>query len=226
MRLLRTIALSGLLSFSLCLPAGAAASPASAKYPETAAVMQAALTGELLAHARYLAFAKKARDEKYPSLALFATSLAASEAVHARNFMKVLSDLGAVADSSIPAFPVADTRSNLKYASTAEMDEIDTRYPQFIARLKAEAYAGAVDALDHAWQAEKQHRDMIAKLVAGTGLLFPLVVKTFEDSAFRYFVCQNCGSTLEFAKLPKEHCPICGAAAGKYKEVVSGISGG
>mgnify|MGYP001355541179 CR=1 FL=1 len=214
----RAMSLCCLLSLSLSVLAGAA----PAKYPETIAVMQAALTGELLAHARYLAYAQKARDEKYPSLALFATSLGASEAIHARNFMKALKDLGAPVDSSVPGFQVGDTRTNIKNASTAEMNEIDTRYPQWLARIDPEGYSPAIDALGHAWQAEKQHRDMIAKLNAATGSLFGLVGKTVEASAFRYFVCQNCGSTLEYAKLPKESCPICGVPVTNYKEVVAG----
>jgi rubrerythrin len=212
------MALCGLLSLSSSIQAGAA----PAKYPETASVMQAALAGELLAHARYLAYAQRARDEKYPSLALFATSLAASEAIHARNFAKALKDLGATADPKVPDFAIADTRTNIKNASAAEMAEIDTRYPQYLAKIEQEGYAPAIEALSHAWQAEKQHRDMIAKLNAGTGVLFGLVVKTFEDSGFRYFVCQDCGSTLEYAKLPKESCPICGGPVARYQEVVAG----
>lgn len=218
MRLHRAMALCGLLSLFLSVPAGAV----PAKYPETIATMQVALTGELMAHARYLAFAQRARDEKYPSIALFATALGASEAIHARNFRKVLTDLGAAVDLTVPPFAVADTRTNLKNASEVEMDEIDTRYPQLLARINPEAYVPAIDALGHAWQAEKQHRDMIAKLIAGTGVLFGLVVKTFEDSGFRYFVCQNCGSTLGYSKLPKETCPICGVPVSQYKEVAAG----
>ena len=214
---------SALVFFSLLSPLSSApAVAAPVKYPETARVMQMALAGELLAHARYLAYAQRAREERLPSLALFATALGASEAIHERNFKKVLSDLGVAADLSIPGFAVADTRTNLKIASAAEMDEIDRRYPQLLERMRSEGYSPGIDALDHAWRAEKQHRDMIALLIAGTGVLFPAVVKTFEDSGFRYFVCQNCGSTLDYTKLPKETCPICSAPVAQYREIVAG----
>lgn len=59
---------------------------AAPEYPETIAVMQTVLKGELLAHAKYVAYAGVARTEKYPHIAYLAVALAASESIHARNF--------------------------------------------------------------------------------------------------------------------------------------------
>jgi Rubrerythrin len=90
------------------------------------------------------------------------------------------------------------------------------RLPMAVA---AEGDAHAIDALTHAWLAEKQHRDKIGQIIAGSGMLFPLMAKKFEDSKFEYYVCMNCGSTLEKAEMPKDACPICGKPVSGYLKV-------
>jgi rubrerythrin len=185
--------------------------------PETVAVMKEVLTRELLAHARYVAISLKAREEGYPRIAYLADALSTSEGVHARNCLTILSDLGNPSDEKAPDVPMADTKTNLKNASTAELDEIDVRYPKYLARIKPENYPAAIDDLTHAWQAEKQHRDLIAQILSGTGIFFGLMVKKFEENPVDYFVCDNCGSTL--IEMPKEKCPICGGPSSRYRKV-------
>ncbi len=188
--------------------------------PETIAVMQAVLQGELLAHARYVAYAGRAREESYPHIAALALALAASEGIHARNFQAVLRALGQPASAEIPTVPVSDTRTNLRAASTAELDEIDVRYPKYLARIRPEGYAAGIDALTHAWQAEKQHRDLITQLIQGSGLLFGVLARTIEGTPVDYFVCDNCGSTLP--ELPRDTCPVCGGPVSRYSRVDTG----
>jgi MscS family membrane protein len=50
-------------------------------YFRPAAVMQIVVKGELLAHARYVAYAVKAREESYPRIAALAIALAAQETI-------------------------------------------------------------------------------------------------------------------------------------------------
>jgi rubrerythrin len=215
---MRTITLLLVLP-SLLVPA---AVHAQTSYPETVAVMQTVLKGELLAHARYVAYADKAREEKYPRIAALALALAASEAVHARNFLNVLKDLGFSAASDSPAVSVGDTRANLRAASTTELEEIDTRYPQFIKRIAPERHAEAISSLTHAWQAEKQHRDLITQLISGSGLLFGVLARTIEGTPVDYFICNRCGSTVPEPELPKDACPICAGPVSDYARVDTG----
>jgi rubrerythrin len=195
---------------------------ADGAFPETITVLQAVLKGELLAHARYVAYAAKAREEKYPRIAALAIALAASEAIHARNFQKVLMDLGADAATESPPVAVRDTRSNLHAASTAELEEIDSRYPGFIKRIAPEKYEEAISDLTHAWQAEKQHRDLITQLIYGSGLLFGVLARTIEGTPVVYFICTRCGCTVPEPELPKDACPICAGPVSDYSQVDTG----
>ena len=214
----RTITfLVGLLS--LLAPAAA---QAQTPYPETVSVMQAVLKGELLVHARYVAYASKARDENYPRIAALALALAASEGIHARNFQKVLMDLGATVFAETPPVAVGDTRTNLHAASTAELEEIDTRYPGFIKRIAPERYEEAISDLTHAWKAEKQHRDLITQLISGSGIFFGVLARTIEGMPVNYFICNRCGSTVPEPELPKDNCPICAGSLSDYSRLDTG----
>lgn len=199
------------------LPVGGGA---QSSYPETASVMQIVLKGELLAHARYVAYAARARQENYPHIAALAIALAASESIHARNFQVVLRELGEVPSTEIPVVAIADTRTNLHNASTAELEEIDTRYPQYLARIRPENCQQAITALTRAWQAESQHRDLVKELISGSGILFGVLARTIEGTSVEYFVCDNCGSTLP--ELPRDACPVCAGPVSRYSRVDTG----
>jgi rubrerythrin len=186
-------------------------------FPQTIAVMRTVLTRELLAFARYEAYARKAREEGYPHIANLAAALSVSESIHARNFRTVLADLGCSTDEKAPEVSVSDTRTNIKNASTAELEEIDVRYPEFLAQIEPEKVPAAIDALTHAWEAEKEHRDLITQLISGSGVLFGLMARKIEGTPVDYFVCTACGSTLDV--LPKERCPICLGPVSLYEKL-------
>ena len=110
-----------LLPAILCLVVPVAPAAAQTAYPQTITVIQGVLAGELLAHARYVAYAARAREEKYPHIASLALALAASEGVHARNFEQILNELGAPGDTQSPVVPVSD----LTHAWKAEKQHRD-----------------------------------------------------------------------------------------------------
>ncbi len=192
------------------------------RYSNTISVMQTALRGELIAHARYEAYAEKAREDKYPRLAYFSVALGVSESVHARNFQSVLTALGVMPDLTVPEISIGDTQTNLRNACSVEMEEIDNRYPQYLRKITPEGYPQAIDTLTYAWEGEKLHRDLVKKLIAGSGVLFGLLVKTFEETPVEYYVCQSCGSAVVGADLPSDTCPICAAPASQYRKVDPG----
>ena len=222
---MRTISLLPVLLL-LLVPVAARAQSAShaadRTLPQTVTVLQTALTGELLANAQDLAYAEKAREERYPRIAALAVALAASEGVHARNFLKVLLDLGIQADVDVPPVKVGDTKANLRAASTAELEAIDTLYPRLIKLITPEKCDEAIRTLTNTWQAEKQHRDLITELISGSGLLFGVLARTIEETPVDYFICSGCGSTVPRPELPLENCPICAGPAANYVHVDTG----
>jgi len=181
---------------------------------DTVAVLTEALRGELHAHQAYLAYSKKAVEEKYVRIGELFTALAVSEAIHARNFSASLAKLGAPSSVDVPEITVSDTRTNLKNATENELQEIDVKYPAFIKRVTAEGQDAAAKGITYAWQAEKQHRDLVTRLQMGASSMFGLVVKSVEGTKVTYYVCKVCGSTL--IELPKFSCPNCGNPVSNY----------
>jgi rubrerythrin len=209
-----------LMAVFLAVTIEAESSPAA--YPETISVMRTALQGELTAHVKYLAFSKKAREEKYPRIAYLFSALAESEGIHSRSFLKVLKDLNDAGDVSALDTLLRDTKGNIRNSSTGELEEIDVRYPRFLERLKTEKRDDAISALTHAWLAEKQHRDLIATLALGSGALFGFLASLIEGKPVEYFVCQSCGSTLSTPEMPKnpgDPCPICHSPLSEYQKL-------
>jgi rubrerythrin len=202
------------LIFYLLLPAVSAQS----SYPETVSVLQTLYQDEVQAFKNYQAYAKKATSENYPNIAKLFISIATSESIHAKNFKKVLSDMGKEAEE-MPGFEpnVVSTRKNLKLATAVELEEIDKKYPQFIKQITHENHAEAIQYITYAWKAEKQHRELLKKIKSGTGIFFGLLTRKIEGSPSPYFVCQNCGSTL--SEMPEATCPICGGSSAKYTEI-------
>jgi rubrerythrin len=75
----------------------------------------------------------------------------------------------------------------------------------------------AIRNIKYAWQAEEQHRDLLKKVLSGTGIFFGVLAKKIEKADVQFFVCQRCGSTL--IELPEDVCPICKSPVAVYKEL-------
>ena len=191
---------------------------AQSKYPKTVYALQERYRDEVHAVHKYLDYAQQALSEDYPHIAYLFIALAASESIHARNFKKLLSDLGVdVEEIPKPEFKVSSTRENLKFAATVEIVEINRIYPRLIEGMKPEEYEAAIQDITYAWKAEEQHHDLMEKVLSGTGVFFGLLAKKIEKTDVRFFVCQRCGSTL--TELPKDICPICKGPVARYEEV-------
>jgi len=191
---------------------------AQIKYPETINVLQTVYRNEIQAHLTYLAYAQKAISEDYPNISHLFVSLATSESIHALNFKQLLVDLKVeLKEPPRPEIKVSTSKENLKRATQAELQEIDHRYPQFIEKVKPEGHEAAIRYITYAWESEKQHRELIKKIESGTGILFKMLSGIIEKTPNRYFVCQECGSTIR--ELPEVACPICKSSVSNYKEI-------
>lgn len=188
------------------------------EFPKTTEALEQRYIDEVMAHQQYGAYASRAEEEGYPNFAHLFRSLAASEAVHARNFKRLLTELGAkIPDSPVTEPEVGGTRDNIRRATTVEKDEIDNEYPGILESIADENHQEAIDNITYAWQAEKQHRELINKIQKAAKSWFSLLVERIEGKPSRYYVCQVCGSTL--TELPGEQCPICEHEVSHYQEV-------
>lgn len=204
-----------LSSFSISFAAS------ESKYSETTDVLQESYNGEVMANRKYLAYAKKAESENYPNIAYLFISLASSEAIHAKNFKEAASNLGVELEEPLESpIEISNTKTNLKNAVKAELQEIDHKYPDFIDKIKTEGCEPAIQYITFAWEAEKQHRDLIQKVSSNIGLFFGTIAKKIEASPTKYFVCQICGSTT--IEIPKDICPVCKGPISAYIELKKG----
>ena len=188
-----------------------------APYPKTIAALQERYADEVVAHQKYGSYAEHALREGYPAIAHLFRALAASEAIHGKNFARLLREMGEKPRVPKVTFETSTTREHLKQAATVEAEEIDTEYPKILDRIRDENHHEAIKHITYAWKAEKQHRDLIIKIKNAAGWFFGSLVKKIEGTPTRYFVCQVCGSTV--AELPTGQCPICDHPPSEYAEV-------
>ncbi len=145
------------LALALVVAALAAWLPAAAAPAKTLDNLQAAYNGESNAHAKYVAFAQKADEEGYPSVASLFRAAARAEQVHADTHASVIKSMGGVPKADVKAPEVKSTKENLEAAVKGETYERDIMYPEFIATAKAEGNKEALKAFNYAKTAEAEH---------------------------------------------------------------------
>jgi len=161
--------------------------------------LKAAFAGESQANRKYLAYARKAEEEGLPNVAKLFRAAADAETIHAHRHLRTLG-------------MIRTTAENLEDAVAGESYECDTMYPGFIAQAKREAEKPAELSFSGALAAERVHRDLYAKALEA--------VRAGKDIApARYSTCQVCGFT-HAGDAPLAKCPVCGASAAKFVEVV------
>ncbi len=197
------IALVGLAS----RPGGAVPAGSAGKTLDN---LQAAFNGESNAHARYLAFAKKADAEGYGEAASLFRAAARAEEIHAANHAVVIKKLGGTPTADIKEPEVKSTADNLQAAIAGESYERDTMYPEFLAQARTEGNRDAVETFNFAKTAETEHAtlygDTLKKLNGLKG-----------SKAKAIYVCTVCGYTT--AQINFEKCPSCFNPKDKYVKV-------
>lgn len=177
------------------------ASVAFASTTKTVANLKEAIKGETTASAKYAAYAKKAREEGYPKIAVLFDAASKSEGIHAANHRAVLEDLGASLAAIKPEFTVGSTVDNLKDAIRGETYEIDTMYPDFLKSAGAEKANLATVSMNYAYRTEQRHKQLYQNA------LNALTEKKEPKLPAQYAVCPTCGNTYE-GTLPNR-CGIC-----------------
>ncbi len=174
--------------------------------------LRLAFASETDDHASYLAFAEKADQEGYPSVATLFRAAARAEEIHANNHAEVLKalgvEIGAIVPTAKPA--VKSTKENLAWALDREIYERDSMYPDFL-RLARQENAGsaAIRTLNYAQSAEASHAELFAKALHDLG--------RSKGVLGTYYVCTICGYTT--SNLAFEECPSCADPKHDYEPV-------
>jgi rubrerythrin len=165
--------------------------------------LKAAYNGESTASAKYAAYAEKAKAEGFDTIAVMFLATSKSEAIHAKNHLKVLEKLAVkIEQPQIGAYNVLSTAENLTDAIKGETYEFETMYPGFIATAESEKSADAVKSFSWAFDTEKKHngfyKTALAAINGGGEKSLPV----------HWFVCPTCGNTYDFASVTKA-CDFC-----------------
>lgn len=171
--------------------------------------LQTAFNGESNAHAKYLAFAKKAEAEGYGPVASLFRAAARAEEIHAANHAEVIKKMGGTPTAKIEAPDVKSTKENLEAAIKGESYERDVMYPDFLKQARAERNKDAIQTFNYAKTAEAEHARLYTEALSK--------LATLKGAAVAYYVCSVCGYTttkIDFAK-----CPSCFSPKEKYEKV-------
>jgi rubrerythrin len=171
--------------------------------------LQTAYTGESNAHARYLAFAKKADAEGYAKAAALFRAAARAEQVHANNHAVVIKKMGGTPAAKIEAPTVKTTKENLDAAVKGETYEKDVMYPEFLKQARAEGNVDAIQTFNYARTAETGHAKLYTEAAADP--------EKMKAKGVTYGVCSVCGYTVP--KVDFSKCPSCFSPKDKYETV-------
>ncbi len=163
----------------------------------TAENLKEAFVGESQANRKYLAFAKKAEQDRLPQVAKLFRAVAEAETVHAHAHLRVLQG-------------VRSTAENLQAALDGEGHEFREMYPKFVDQAEKEGQRAAVASFRYAMQVEQTHHGLYTEALTAVQAGNDLPATTIH-------VCSVCGHTVCGAAPDK--CPVCGAARDKFTSV-------
>lgn len=168
-----------------------------------------AFNGESNAHAKYIAFAKKADEEGYTKVASLFRAAARAEEIHAQNHAEVIKSLGSEAVADIKKFAVGTTRENLDVAIKGEVSERQVMYPAMIKRARTDSNRQAMRSFNFAMTAEAEHAKLYKDALAN--------LEQWKGGTKDFYVCSVCGYTttnLDFKK-----CASCFVKVDQYEKV-------
>lgn len=203
-----TAVLAGVVA-ALCLGWAGALNAAEIGSASTLDNLQTAYNGESNARVRYEAFAAKADEEGYKSVAALFRAAAKSEGVHAGKHAVAIKKLGAEPKATIEKADVKSTKENVEASTKGETDEGAVMYPAFIKQAEADKNDGAALSFKGAKATEESHTALFKKALSE--------LDSWKAAGKMFLVCQICGYTTMDSTLQK--CPICAAPRVKFDEI-------
>ncbi len=147
-----------------------------------------AYEGEAKASVRLKVFAERADKEEYGGVAKLFRAVSESEAIHARNNLRLLRE-------------IKDTETNLSESFAKETKVAQVHYSDFIADAEGAGDENAATMFTWARDVEEVHAKLYEKalehMLAG------------EDPT--YYICDVCGYVAD-GRVP-DKCPVCGSSA-------------
>ena len=164
--------------------------------------LMTAITGEVTANAKYIAFSNQAAKEGYTGVAGVFRAISDAELKHAQDEFKVVQSMNPSAVMPKPeSFTVGTTKENLQAAIDGESYEYTTMYPTFAAQALKENNAGARNIFTLARLAEQKHASIYADLLKN--------IDNFDTVKYgTIYRCPDCGNII--TRLRPEACNICG----------------
>jgi rubrerythrin len=155
--------------------------------------LQEGFAAESKANIRDLAFAFKAEQEGFPSIAGLFRAIAESEAVHAFHHLRLLG-------------VIADTQENLQAAFERE-NYATNAYPDFIRSAEDEGNSAVATVFGYHRDVERGHAKLYEKALD----------RLMDPQGVEYYVCSVCGYVAVGAA--PDVCPICGAPMDKFRRI-------
>jgi rubrerythrin/Fe-S-cluster-containing hydrogenase component 2 len=149
-----------------------------------------AFAGEAQANRKYLAYAKKAKQEGKLNAAKLFRAAADAETLHALKQFEVAGKIGSTAD-------------NLKDGIAGETYEYKVMYPPFVKEAEAAGNKAAVMAFTFAMKAEEVHAKLYKEALENLD----------QTEEVFYYLCPVCGNIEKFVP---EKCSICGVSGEKF----------
>ena len=199
--------LIAVIAFAMTMTFSALSYAGDTKDSKTLENLQAAFNGESNAHAKYLAYAKKAGEEGYLKVAALFRAAAHAEEVHLNNHAKVIQEMGASPKAEIKLPEIKSTEQNLADAIKGETYEQTVMYPEFITQAEKEQNDAAIQTFEYAKAAEAEHAKLYQKALSN--------LESWKVADVGFSVCPTCGYTVE-GKPVFANCPVCGEPADKY----------
>ncbi len=201
-------ALISVIALTMTVTVSALSKAGEVKGGKTLENLQAAFNGESNAHAKYLAYAKKADEEGYLKVAALFRAAAYAENVHLNNHAKVIKSMGATPKAEIKLPEINSTAENLADAIKGESYEKTVMYPAFLAQAEDEQNLAAVETFSFAQEAEGEHAKLYQKALDN--------LNDWKVADAGFSVCPTCGYTVE-GKPAFVNCPVCGKPSEEYK---------
>lgn len=178
---------------------------------KTIANLRTEFLREYTCDAKYAAYAAKAKEEGYASIATLFNATHQSENIHFTHTRSALEALGIDLDLIAPQFTVKSTKENLQDAISDESAKA-LLYPGYISTAKEDNVIDAIKAFSWAFNTEKKHIEFYKTALAA------LNDKKVETLPAFYWICPKCGNTFNEAT-PQEKCPFCYTPREKYIKV-------
>jgi len=199
------------ITFALLVTVSAVSQAGQTDSDKTLQNLQAAFNGESNAHAKYLAYSKKAEQEGYLKVASLFRAAAYAEEIHLNNHAKVITEMGGTPQAEIKLPEIKSTQENLADAIKGETYEQTTMYPEFIAQAEKDNNSAALETFGYAKAAEGEHAKLYQQALDN--------LESWKVAGNGFSVCPTCGFTVE-GKPAFADCPVCGEAGDKYKLIV------